>query len=420
MPDAITIDLSGLKARSNPAFYALHSDRHRRLVLMGGAGSGKSEFTASKFLKRILSEENQRFLFIRKVGKTIRHSQYQLFEDWVRRCDLMPLFTFARSELEIRCTNGNTITCMGLDDSEKLKSIAGITSIWIEEATELSSHDFAQVDLRLRAATDSYLQIVLSFNPISATHWLKKRFFDSVDPDARVHISTYRDNRWAGPEYARMLESLADTNPVLHGIYARAQWGVLKGLVYGPFLQPGTRPAQWHDRFCGLDFGYTNPTALIRCNQDADGAIHLEELLYETGLTNSDLIARLGEMRFPRDQIIWADCAAPDRIAELQAAGYICLPYLSHRVHDGIDFVKSLRVYSGPDNTNMNREAETYSWREDKAGNQMDEPVKFSDHAMDAMRYAIWSHLHPQPERGGVYVEDLSEQFASDLVPMRF
>ena len=45
----------------------------------------------------------------------------------------------------------------------------------------------------IRDSFPYYLQMILSFNPISITHWLKKRFFDVPDPRARVHESTYRD-----------------------------------------------------------------------------------------------------------------------------------------------------------------------------------------------------------------------------------
>ena len=33
-----------------------------------------------------------------------------------------------------------------------------------------------------------------------------------------------------------------------------------------------------------------------------------------------------------------------------------------------------------------------YHWRKDKNDNQLDEPVKFKDHLIDAMRYAIYTH----------------------------
>ena len=41
-----------------------------------------------------------------------------------------------------------------MDDSEKIKSIAGITDIICEEATELTLDDVSQLDLRLRANVD--------------------------------------------------------------------------------------------------------------------------------------------------------------------------------------------------------------------------------------------------------------------------
>lgn len=39
-----------------------------------------------------------------------------------------------------------------------------------------------------------------------------------------------------------------------------------------------------------------------------------------------------------------------------------------------------------------NHEVNTYKWREDKDGNYLDDPVKFADHLMDALRYAIHTH----------------------------
>ena len=38
--------------------------------------------------------------------------------------------------------------------------------------------------------------MILTFNPISINHWLKERFWDNRDPDARLHESTYKDNRF--------------------------------------------------------------------------------------------------------------------------------------------------------------------------------------------------------------------------------
>lgn len=56
---------------------------------------------------------------------------------------------------KIELPNGSIFLYAGLDDVEKLKSIAGITDIIIEEATEITAEDYNQLDLRLRAKTDN-------------------------------------------------------------------------------------------------------------------------------------------------------------------------------------------------------------------------------------------------------------------------
>ena len=84
--------------------------------------------------------------------------------------------------MTITAPNGSEIIFIGLDNSEKIKSIAGITSIWIEEATELTLQDFNQLDLRLRGETGLHKEVIFTFNPISDTHWIKKRFYDSSSP----------------------------------------------------------------------------------------------------------------------------------------------------------------------------------------------------------------------------------------------
>jgi phage terminase large subunit len=73
--------------------------------------------------------------------------------------------------------NGNQLISSGMDDVEKLKSIAGITGTWGEEATEISFEDFKQIDLRLRGNTTNYKQHILTYNPIDSDHWIAQKYF---------------------------------------------------------------------------------------------------------------------------------------------------------------------------------------------------------------------------------------------------
>ena len=118
-----------------------------------------------------------------------------------------------RTDMRINFPNGSEILFSGLDDVEKLKSIYAITGIWIEEASELDEGDLNQLDIRLRGETRFYKQIILSFNPISALHWLKRRFFDTPDARALTHRSTYRNNRFLDAENIRTLEAFRETDP---------------------------------------------------------------------------------------------------------------------------------------------------------------------------------------------------------------
>lgn len=63
-------------------------------------------------------------------------------------------------------------------------------------------------------------------------HWLKERFFDRRDPDATVHESTYKDNRFLPPENIKVLEGFRETDPYYYMVYALNQWGVTGKTVF--------------------------------------------------------------------------------------------------------------------------------------------------------------------------------------------
>lgn len=204
-----------MRETNNAHFLPLLFDKHRFLVLKGGGGSGKSIFAGRKILERVTNEPGHRYLVVRKVAKTLRESCFeqlkkQAYEYYADQIAFIP--KGKGSDMYIRFKNGSEILFAGLDDVEKLKSIFDITGIWIEEASELEEGDFNQLDIRLRTEFPFYLQMILTFNPISITHWLKKRFFDTKDPRATVHESTYKDNRFLTPEARITLEAFRETD----------------------------------------------------------------------------------------------------------------------------------------------------------------------------------------------------------------
>jgi len=393
--DAMKIDLKNLPKLINPSFYHLLTVKKPYCVVWGGAGSGKSYFTAQKHILRILSAmdkgKRERFLFVRKTQPAARRSIFELTQEILREWDLTSLYKVNKSNMTINFKGGCDIWCVGLDDPEKIKSIQGVTSIWIEEATEINPLDFSQLDLRLRGKCPSYHQITLTFNPIDIQSWIKDRFFDNdPDPDATYkHHSIYTDNIF-DTSYESKLNRLTDANHIK--IYKHGQWGELKGLIYENYEVIKNWPTDEFDLHgYGLDFGYSNhPTCVVECGFIKDDC-YIRELLYKTGLTNQEIAEALrGRINY-RNSYICADSAEPKSIDELRQLNYLVVPCTKgpDSIRNGIQRVKQFNLKIHDSSISVLKELKAYKWAEDKDGRMLNKPVDAFNHAMDAMRYIV-------------------------------
>lgn len=368
-----------------PSLFLYDTRRYRYLSYLGGAGSGKSVFLTQRTVLRVLREPGHRILVVRKVASTLRNSVYRLFKDVIGDWGLSHLFTFSDSYLNIRCVNGSEIIFVGLDNAEKLKSVAGITSIWVEEATELSEKDFNQLDLRLRGRAEHHKEVCLSFNPISETHWLKRRFYDVVRDDVFTLTTTYKDNRFLDDHYVEVLEALKDSDPVYYAVYCLAQWGSTGNLVWNNYKVKDFPLDQFDALYAGLDFGFNDPSAFLVIGVK-DSELYIVKEFYQTHLTNRELMDRLTPYRGLR---ITADCAEPDRIKEFYQHGFNispCRKYKGSVKHD-IDFIRGKKIWVHPSCTHFLAEISGYTYQTDMNGNPTEEPIGTNDHLMAALRY---------------------------------
>lgn len=277
----IDIDIDGIM---NTWGHPLLDNKNRYLVLYGGAGSGKSVVAAQKMIIRMLEEKGHKFLVVRKVANTLRNSVFSLLRGTIADWGLSTLFKINKSDMDITCQNGNMIIFAGLDDVEKLKSIHGITGIWLEEASEMLQEDFQQLDLRLRGETKNYKQIMISFNPISITHWLKAVFFDQNKANSKVVHTTYKDNMFIDDEYKDQLESLKIQDPYYYTVYALGEWGVLGQTVFNAQIVTerivALKQAKRTVKQGSFVFKYINEQVMvesIRFVEDGEGPITIYE-----------------------------------------------------------------------------------------------------------------------------------------------
>lgn len=123
--------------------------------------------------------------------------------------------------------NKNQILCKGLDEPEKIKSIKGITGMWIEEATEFTSLEIDQLNLRIRGEKKNYVQYLFSFNPVSEDNEIVKRFVLEKDSQSKVLHTTYKDNDYLTEIDIAQIEGLKDKNPLYYDIYCLGIPGVV-------------------------------------------------------------------------------------------------------------------------------------------------------------------------------------------------
>jgi len=387
------------------AFLKALNSQHKFLVLYGGAGSGKSVFATQKIIARLMSETPHKFLVIRKVGTTLRNSVWDLFLKIIADEGLDELFETNKSNFEITCKlNGNKVLFKGLDNPEKIKSIADITSIWIEEATELNAEDLDQLELRLRGKTKNYKQFIITFNPVSAHHWIKKRFFDVVDDNVLTLKSTYLDNPFIDSEYRQTFERLKRDNPNYYKIYALGEWGSLQGIIYPDWDVVKEMPQFFEDEYIGIDFGYNHAYAVVHVRVK-ENELYVDELFYKRGYENRAVIEEI-EKKYPfvKNLTLFADSARPDLISEWLSSGYN-IHKANKSVFDGINTVKSFKLFITSRSDNIKKELGLYAWREDKDGNLLDEPEKCNDDAMDAMRYALTPYIERRTKHDSGFLE---------------
>jgi len=396
------IDLSAVTTTLNKTFIPLLWDDHRNNVLVGGASSGKSFDTAIKVVYKVLAEPGHRFLIVRKVGRTLKHSVYDQIRAIILNWSMYDLFNFNLTDLTITCKiNGNEILFTGLDDVEKLKSIYGVTDIWVEEASEILEADYNQLDLRLRGETKYKKQIILTMNPISALHWIKSRFFDKVEPDTLTHRSTYRDNKFLDKDTISRLEGITD--PYFKSVYVDGEWGVYGNIVFNNYIIHDFDFGENDlENICvGMDYGYIHASAIIRCGFK-DGELYIFDELYGKSWTNADFIEAAQDQwgeNAKRWQIT-ADSAEPDRIDEWNRYGYRVDPAKKGKgsLKYGIDYLCQHRLHIHATKCpNLAREVQMFKRREDKSGVVIDDFVEINDDCIAALRYAtewIWGQYH--------------------------
>jgi phage terminase large subunit len=338
-------------------------------------------------------------LCTRKTLPSLRMTSYKLILQLLDEYGLP--YELNKTELIITFPNRSEILFKSLDEPEKIKS-AEFDRIWVEEVTEFKLEEYQHCNLRLRRNKAPPDRMYLTCNPVSKFSWVYKELVEKHHKDVVSFMSNYHDNPFISQDYIDYLESQITQDINLYKIYCLGEWGILENLIYSNWEPVDAVPENPDEIVYGLDFGFNNPTALVEISVK-DNLFYVRELLYETKITNKELVDRMFCLILDHERPIYADSSEPARIQEIFDQGFNVKPAVKHAdtiarkgVTEGIDYVKTKHLFITKDSVNLLKEINSYKWKEDKDGNILDEPVKFNDHSLDALRYCLVSHFRLQ------------------------
>lgn len=398
-----------LQVEANQIFEPLWKSKKRYILLMGGRSGGRSYEASQKIVS--LGYQTERYFraaIMREIHADIRHSVWQEITDRVNNWELVGAFNITETTMEMS-RGRNSITAHGFrksssDRTAKLKSLAGYTDAFIEEAEEIGEEEFTQLDDSLRAEGS---QIHLLFNTPSKSHWIIKRWFDltpsieasgfyelklkpEYEKDVEVLFSTHLDNIYIPKEVHERYEAYKLSKPDYY-------WQMIRGLC--PETLMGRIYSGWKEivevpheaRLLGywLDFGYDPDPAAFGAVYYHQGGYILDEKLYERNLINDQLALNI--KLYPQAVVV-ADSAEPKSIEELKRHGIniVGCEKGQDSVLYGIKHVQGLKISYTRNSHNLKAEYDNYAFKVDKDGNNVGiEDPKCENHHMSGIRYFL-------------------------------
>lgn len=413
----------------NDHFYDFIDDwEHKFYFLVGGYGSSKSYHVAVKLIKKLL-QEKRKALVIREVFDTIRDSCFDLLEEVANAMGVEEYLTFTTSPMQVRFKNGSRIIFKGMDKPAKLKSLNGVSIVWIEECSEVKYEGFKEILGRLRHPTLSN-HIILSTNPVSKSNWCYKYFFQDRKNNVLVlddeelykkrimivgntyyHHSTVDDNFFVPASYVEQLDDLQVHDPDLYRVARKGQFGINGTLVFPQFeIQPHEKVLELMKAVKspleknGMDFGFvTSYNAALRMLIDHEEKIlYIYREYYSRNKTDPEIAE---DMEDWKDIVIKADCAEPKAIKFYKQAGFrmkACKKFKGSRSMYTKKVKRFKKIICSDACPNTIDELKELTFAVDKDGEIIEDEFNIDPHTLSAIWYGLDDYEVSNLKGGGI------------------
>ena len=385
-----------MKIQATPVFQnnwdALNSGKYKYIINSGSSRSSKTFSILQIFWILAWTKPRTKLAVFRNTKKDCKDTILQDMLKYYPSLEGWDKVVYNKTESILTFPNGSTINIEGTDDDLKVHGYHS-DYLWFNEFYRMSKDTFDQLDMRCTTV------VFMDYNPIGKL-WSD----DIIKQDNAILIhSTFKDNPFVPIEQKKKILSY---EPTPYNEQQRTA-DVYKWNVYGLGLK-AEKPNRIHKNwipisdaeferlsassYYGLDFGTTNPTALVEVKFIPPRNFFTRQRLYKPASELSESLAStLKAMGLTKKDVIIADTGGQTdllSIAELNNSGLYVVPAIkgAGSVNQGINFINNSVNHYTENSIDLEYEYENYEW-EIINGMNLDRPIKKDDHLLNADRY---------------------------------
>lgn len=394
-----------------PAQNLIAADTHRFRVVDCGRRFGKTTLAIEEIKGKALSKP-QRIAYVAPTYQQARDIAWEQLKNELRPIILN--VNESRLELKVKTLKGeeSLIVLRGWESIETLRG-QQYDFIVIDEIASMRNFWSNWQEVIRPTLTDTKGEALFISTPKGFNHFYDLYNKEAEDSDFKsYHFTTY-DNPFIPVEEIDKAK-LELTEDRFAQEYL-ADFRKTEGLVYKEFDRnkhlfddAALSGIISIDYFAGIDFGFTNPAAVIMIKRDRDDNYWVTREWYKRGSTDAQTAEFVSQCGF---NTVYPDPESPSAIAELKKLRVNVREVIKNKdsIKNGIDRVRELfkanRLKIHNSCENLIFELETYSYADKKdLHNEEENPIKENDHALDALRYALASKIGAKTGKAQTFV----------------
>lgn len=377
----------------HPAQATIASNTKRFRVVCAGRRFGKSILSAWEMFGYAIQKECR----VAYLAPTYQSARDIVWAELKKICEPVAVsINESRLEITVRNKQGteSLIILRGWEAVETLRGQKFVFLVLDEVAMYRNFWEGWQEVLR-PTLTDERGDALFISTPRGFNHFYDLYNLANTDENYHSFHFTTRDNPFIPPDEIDTAQKELTEDRFAQEYLA--DFRKTEGLVYKEFNRDrhlvSTDIEVYTKYFAGVDFGFTNPAAVISIKKDRDARYFVYPEWYKTGQTDAQIAEYVSACKFNE---VYPDPESAGGIEELRRKGVNVRDVIKNKdsIRNGINIVRELfkanRLFIHKDCINLIQELETYAYPDKKPDrNEQENPIKENDHALDALRYAL-------------------------------